>query len=233
VKLALIGFGAMGKLVAELARAGGDEVGLRVTSRDAEKDAAQLATALSGHDVAIDFSVGPAVLRNVEACARAGVPLVEGATGWQDKEAEVRRLVAEHDGALVFGANFSIGVNVFYRMADHAAALMAGLDQYEAFIQEEHHSRKRDAPSGTALKLKERMAETLKRDIPIASTRAGHIPGTHRVGFDSAADQIVLTHMARSREGFAAGALLAARWVVGRKGVYEFPEVIDEILRKQ
>jgi 4-hydroxy-tetrahydrodipicolinate reductase len=232
VKLALIGFGAMGKLVAELARAAGDEVGLTITSRDAEKDAAQLATALSGHDVAIDFSVGPAVLRNVEACGRAGVPLVEGATGWHDKEAEVRRLVQEHDGALVFGANFSIGVNVFYRMVDHAAALMSGLDQYEAFIQEEHHSRKRDAPSGTALKLKERMTASLKRDIPVASTRAGHIPGTHRVGFDSAADQIVLTHIARSREGFAAGALLAARWIVGRKGVYEFSEVIDKILSK-
>lgn len=231
MKLALIGFGAMGKLVAELARAAGDEVGLTITSRDAAKDAAQLATGLSGHDAAIDFSVGPAVLRNVEACARAGVPLVEGATGWQAKDAEVRQLVAEHDGALVFGANFSIGVNVFYRMVDHAAALMAGLDQYEAFIQEEHHSRKRDAPSGTALKLKERLAEQLKREIPIASTRAGHIPGTHRVGFDSAADQIVLTHMARSREGFAAGALLAARWIVGRKGVYEFSEVINEILR--
>ncbi len=233
MKLALIGFGAMGKLVAELARAGGDEVGLTITSRDTAKDAAQLATALEGHDAAIDFSVGPAVLRNVEACIRAGVPLVEGATGWQDKEAEVRRLVAEHDGALVFGANFSIGVNVFYRMVDHAAALMAGLAQYEAFIQEEHHSRKKDAPSGTALKLKERMAKAIKRDIPIASTRAGHIPGTHRVGFDSAADQIVLTHTARSREGFAAGALLAARWIVGRKGVYEFSEVIDQILKKQ
>jgi 4-hydroxy-tetrahydrodipicolinate reductase len=230
MKFALIGHGAMGQLVENLARSAGDEVGLTITSRDAGKDAAQMAGALAGHDVAIDFSVGPAVFRNVEACARAGVPLVEGATGWQDQEAEVRRVIEEHDGALVFGANFSIGVNVFYRMVDHAAALMAGLDQYEAFIQEEHHSRKRDAPSGTALKLKEQITASLKREIPIASTRAGHIPGTHRVGFDSAADQIVLTHMARSREGFAAGALLAARWIVGRKGVYAFSEVIDEIL---
>jgi 4-hydroxy-tetrahydrodipicolinate reductase len=230
VKLALMGFGAMGKLVAELARAGGDEIGVTITSRDAQKDAEQLATALSGHDAAIDFSVAPAVLRNVEACARAGVPLVEGTTGWQHNEPEARRLVEEHKAALVFGANFSLGVNVFYRMVDHAARLMASLDQYEAFIQEEHHSRKRDAPSGTALKLRERMSGAIKRDIPIASTRAGQIPGTHRVGFDSAADQILLTHMARSREGFAAGALLAARWIVGRKGVYEFSDVIDEIL---
>lgn len=231
MKLALIGFGAMGKLVTELARAAGDEVGLTLTSRDAGKNAAQMATELAGYDVAIDFSVGPAVLGNIDACARARVPLVEGTTGWMQNEAEARRLVAEHDCALVFGANFSIGVNVFYRMVEHAARLMAGLDQYEAFIQEEHHSRKRDAPSGTALKLKEKLTASLKRDIPVASTRAGHIPGTHRVGFDSAADQILLTHTARSREGFAAGALLAARWIVGRKGVFEFSDVIDEILK--
>jgi 4-hydroxy-tetrahydrodipicolinate reductase len=159
------------------------------------------------------------------------VALVEGTTGWKDHEAEVRRLVEEHDGALVYGANFSIGVNVFYRFVSQAARLMAGLDQYEAFIEEEHHSRKRDAPSGTALKLRDLMAEHIKVEIPIASIRAGHIPGTHRVGFDSAADQITLMHMARSREGFAAGALLAAHWVVGRKGIYEFSQVIDEVIR--
>jgi len=232
MKLALIGYGAMGQLVANLARAAGDEIGLTVTSRDASQNAAQLATSLGGHDVAIDFSVGPAVLRNIEACALASVPLVEGTTGWQDNEAEARQIIEAHSGALVYGANFSVGVNVFYRIVSHAARLMAGLDQYQAFIEEEHHSRKRDAPSGTALKLKELMAEHIKVEIPIASMRAGHIPGTHRVGFDSAADQIMLTHMARSREGFAAGALLAARWIAGRKGVYEFSDVIDEMFTK-
>ncbi|HEY3037372.1 MAG TPA: dihydrodipicolinate reductase C-terminal domain-containing protein [Pyrinomonadaceae bacterium] len=230
MKLALIGYGAMGQLVGNLARAAGDEIGLIVTSRDASQNAAQLATTLRGHEVAIDFSVGPAVLRNVEACALAKVPLVEGATGWQEKQAEAERTIDEHGGALVYGANFSVGVNVFYRIVSHAASLMAGLDQYQTFIEEAHHSRKRDAPSGTALKLKESMAEHLKVDIPIASVRAGYIPGTHRVGFDSAADQIMLTHVARSREGFAAGALVAARWIIGRKGVYEFSEVIDEII---
>lgn len=231
MKLALIGYGAMGQLVANLARAAGDEIGLTVTSRDASQNAAQLATSLGGHDVAIDFSVGPAVLRNIEACALASVSLVEGTTGWQDNEAEARRIIEAHSGTLVYGANFSVGVNIFYRIVSHAARLMAGLDQYQAFIEEEHHSRKRDAPSGTALKLKELMAEHIKVEIPIASVRAGHIPGTHRVGFDSAADQIMLTHMARSREGFAAGALLAARWIIGREGVYEFSDVIDEMLR--
>jgi 4-hydroxy-tetrahydrodipicolinate reductase len=232
MKLALIGAGAMGQLVSMQALAAGDEIGATLTSEDASRSPAEIAATLQGHDAAIDFSVGAAVIGNVEACARAGVPLVEGTTGWKDQEADVLKIVAQHDAALVYGANFSIGVNVFYRIVAHAAGLMSGLDQYQAFIEEEHHSRKRDAPSGTALKLKELMSETIKVDIPIASLRAGYIPGTHRVGFDSAGDQIMLTHMARSREGFAAGALLAAHWIVGRKGVFEFTEVIDEILAK-
>lgn len=232
MKLALIGYGAMGQLVANLARAAGDEIGATVTSRDASEDAAQLAASLRGHDAAIDFSVGTAVLRNVEACALASVPLVEGTTGWQENEGAVQRMIEEQNGALVHAANFSIGVNVFYRIVGHAASLMAGLDQYQAFIEEEHHSRKRDAPSGTALMLKDLMAEHIKVETPIASVRAGHIPGTHRVGFDSAADQITLTHMARSREGFAAGALTAAHWITGRKGMFEFSRVIDEVLMK-
>ena len=233
MKLALFGEGAMGELVSTQACAAGDEIGAILTSKDASRSVEELAALLRGHDAAIDFSIGAAVVKNVEACARAGVPLVEGTTGWKDQEADVRRIVAEHDAALVFGANFSIGVNIFYRIVAHASGLMAALDQYQAFIEEEHHSRKRDAPSGTALKLKDLMAERIKTEIPIASTRAGHIPGTHRVGFDSAADQIMLTHMARSREGFAAGALLAARWILGRKGVFEFSDVIDEVLKNR
>lgn len=232
MKLALIGYGAMGRLVEGQAQAAGDQIGIKLTSNDSEQDVDELDSMLRRHDVAVDFSVGAAVLRNVEACALAGVPLVEGTTGWKEQESRAREIVTEHDGALVYGANFSIGVNVFYRIVANGAKLFAGLDQYEAFIEEQHHSRKRDAPSGTALQLKSLMAEFIKRDIPIASTRAGNIPGTHRVGFDSAADQITLMHMARSREGFAAGALLAARWIIGRKGVFEFSQVIDQILEE-
>jgi 4-hydroxy-tetrahydrodipicolinate reductase len=232
MKLALIGYGAMGRLVEAQAQAAGDQIGIKLTSNDSEQDIDELAAMLRRHDVAVDFSVGAAVLRNIEACALAGVPLVEGTTGWKEQESRAREIVTEHDGALVYGANFSIGVNVFYRIVANGAKLFAGLDQYEAFIEEQHHSRKRDAPSGTALQLKSLMAEFIKRDIPIASTRAGNIPGTHRVGFDSAADQITLAHIARSREGFAAGALLAARWIIGRKGVFEFSQVIDQILEE-
>jgi 4-hydroxy-tetrahydrodipicolinate reductase len=232
MKLALIGYGAMGQLVAKLAQAAGDEIGATLTSKDAMRSVDEMAARLRGHDAAIDFSLGSAVVTHVEACMRAKIPLVQGTTGWKDHEADARQVVSEHAGAMVYGANFSIGVNVFYRIVEQAAKLFADLDQYEAFIEEQHHSRKLDAPSGTALKLKSLMVEHNKGPISIASTRAGHIPGTHRVGFDSAPDQIVLTHMARSREGFAAGALLAARWIIGRQGVFEFSEVIDEVLRK-
>jgi 4-hydroxy-tetrahydrodipicolinate reductase len=230
MKLAIIGHGAMGQLVESQARTAGDQIGVKLTSQDTGSDIEGIAEKLRGHDVAIDFSVSEAVLRNIEASALAGVPLVEGTTGWKECLTRAKEIVSERQGALVYGANFSLGVNLFYRIVRDAARAFAGVDQYQPFIEEQHHARKRDAPSGTALQLQKLMSEFIKENIPVASTRAGHIPGTHRVGFDSAADQITLTHMARSREGFAAGALLAARWIIGRKGVYEFSEVVDQIL---
>ena len=230
MKIALIGHGAMGQLVESIASKSGDEIGTVVTSADQSLSANELAERLKGCDVAIDFSVGEAVRRNVEACVVASVPLVEGATGWKNEEAEVKRSVVEGDGTLVYGANFSIGVNVFYRIVSHASKLFAKVDDYAPFLEEAHHSRKRDAPSGTALRLRDLMVEQLKVEVPTSSTRAGFIPGTHRVGFDSEADTIMLTHTARSRQGFAAGAMLAANWVIGRKGVYEFAQVIDELM---
>src|SRR5215213_7238323 len=230
MKIALIGYGAMGQLVEAGAQNGGDEVGVVIRSKEGSLSLDQLAGKLRDHDVAIDFSAGDAVPRNVEACARAGVPLVEGTTGWKQHEPAAKQIVIEHSGAMVYGANFSIGVNLFYRIAKQAAALFSAVDGYAPFIEEAHHSRKRDAPSGTALKLRDIMSEHLGLDIPTSSTRAGYIPGTHRVGFDSEADQILLTHTARSRQGFANGALLAAHWIVGRTGVFEFSEVIEELI---
>ena len=232
MKLALFGKGSMGKLVSARAEQEGHEVALILDSRDAGRTADDLRDLLRGHDAAIDFSVGGAVLANVTACAAAGVPLVEGTTGWNSFEADVRSIVTEYDGALIYGANFSIGVNLFYGLIARAAELFKGLPDYAPFIEEAHHARKRDAPSGTALRLHDLLAP-LGVDVPTASTRAGYIPGTHRVGFDSIADQITLTHTARSREGFAAGALLAARWIVGRKGVYEFSETVNEIIQER
>ena len=231
MKLALIGYGAMGQLVAKLAAEQGHEVSVTLNSRDAELSIEELAGSLRGCDVAIDFSVAAAVIRNVKACASAELPLVEGTTGWQSRLDEVKNVVSQNDGALIYGANFSVGVQVFYRIAASAAELFQSLESYDAFIEEAHHKRKRDAPSGTALQLGEIVASYLSREVPVSSTRAGYIPGTHRVGFDSPSDQIILEHTARGREGFAAGALLAANWIVGRKGVYEFSEMFDEIIR--
>jgi 4-hydroxy-tetrahydrodipicolinate reductase len=231
VKLAIIGYGAMGQLVAKLAREQGHEIVVTLNSRDAERQVDDLANSLRGCEVAVDFSVAAAVLRNATACALVAVPLVEGTTGWNTEVGEVTSIVQQHEGALIYGANFSVGVQVFYRIAARAAELFRGLESYDAFIEEAHHKRKRDAPSGTAVRLHEIATARFGRDVPITSTRAGYIPGTHRMGFDSAADQITLTHTARSREGFAAGALVAARWIAGRKGVFEFSEVFDDILK--
>lgn len=230
MKIVLIGNGAMGQLVAAEAKAAGDEVGAVVTSKDRDLTPNELKEKIRGHDVAIDFSVSEAVLRNIDACARAGVPLVEGTTGWKAHEAAAKQLVIEHSAALVYGANFSIGVSLFYRIVERAAALFASVEGYAPFIEEAHHMRKRDAPSGTALQLRELMAKHLGPDIPTSSTRAGYIPGTHRVGFDSEADQVLLVHTARSRKGFASGALVAAHWIVGRKGVFQFADVIEDIV---
>ena len=221
----------MGRLVAAEVAAAGDDVGAVVTSSEKNLKANELKDKLRDHDVAIDFSVGEAVLRNIEACALARVPLVEGTTGWKAHEEAAKQIVTEHSAALVYGANFSIGVNLFYRIAERAAALFACVEGYAPFIEEAHHMRKRDAPSGTALQLRELMAKHLGPEIPTASTRAGYIPGTHRVGFDSEADQILLVHEARSRRGFASGALLAAHWIKGRTGVFQFSDVIDEIVK--
>ena len=231
MKLALIGRGAMGQLVERLAREGGHEVATVLGSRESGFKVEELAEILGGHDAAIDFTVAEAVPRHAEACALARVPLVEGTTGWHAQLEEVRRTIEQARGALIYGANFSVGVNLFYRIVARAAELFRGFD-YAAFVEEAHHSRKRDAPSGTGLRLRDILAEAYSTEIPVASTRAGHIPGTHRVGFDSAADTVMLTHTARSREGFAAGALVAARWIQGKTGVYEFSETLDEMLEE-
>lgn len=231
MKLALIGHGAMGRLVERLAREEGHVVATVLARRESSFAAEELAEIIGGHDAAIDFTVAEAVPRHAEACALARVPLVEGTTGWQDRLEEVRRTVERAGGAMIYGANFSVGVNLFYRIVGRAAELFRKFDAYSPFVEEAHHSRKRDAPSGTALRLRDILAAQYDSEIPVASTRAGHIPGTHRVGFDSQADTVTLTHTARSREGFAAGSLVAARWIQGRRGVFEFSETIDEILK--
>ena len=231
MKIALIGHGAMGKLIRSLAEEKGHEIAVVIDDSDAGLSADELAPKLVGCDVAVDFTRAEAVRRNIEACVIAGVPLVEGTTGWNSSVDDLKSLVADRNGSVVFGANFSIGVNLFYRVAGLAAELFARFPEYEAFIEEQHHSRKKDAPSGTALKLKDIVSQHIQSDLSVSATRAGNIPGTHRVGFDGHADQILLEHTARSRQGFAAGAILAAEWIVGKKGFFEFGDVMDEILK--
>ncbi|QQS32652.1 MAG: 4-hydroxy-tetrahydrodipicolinate reductase [Acidobacteriota bacterium] len=229
MKLALIGYGAMGKCIERIAIERGHEKVVIVNESHRGLDPEQLAETLKIADVAIDFSAASAVRRNVEACMLAGLPLVEGTTGWNTEKEDIEKLVADGRGAFVFAANFSIGVNLFYRIVEHAAAMFAKFPEYEAFIEEQHHSRKLDSPSGTALKIKELAAKHVEIG-DIAATRAGNIPGTHTLGFDGKADQITLTHTARGREGFALGAVMAAEWIIGKKGVFDFDEVIDEII---
>ena len=231
MRIAFFGAGAMGRAAQERAQAEGLTVGAVLRSADAALDAAALAERLVGHDAALDFSVATAVPVHVAACLRARVPLVVGTTGWQEQEAALRRQVEQGGGALLYGANFSVGVNLFYRLVDRAGELFSTGAGFDAFIEEAHHSRKRDVPSGTALALARTLRPHLGRDVPIASTRAGDMPGVHRVGFDLGADQVVLTHTARSRDGFAAGALLGVRWLAGRTGVYAFAAVLDDLLR--
>jgi len=228
MKIALIGHGSMGKTVQALALERGHEITVIVHEAHSGLDAEGLAPTLRAAEVAIDFTAAACVRRNVDACMKARIPLAEGTTGWLSEIAAIRAIVEETGGAFVYGANFSIGVNLFYKVAEYAAELFAKFPEYEAFIEEQHHSRKKDAPSGTALKLKEIVSAQVERDFSVSATRAGNIPGTHRVGFDGPADQILLEHTARSREGFALGAIMAAEWIVGRKGFFEFSDVLGD-----
>ena len=233
-RLALVGYGRMGKLVEQLAPAHGFEVPLRLDGRSNAGGEGITPESFERIDVAIDFSNASAVPANAERIAALGVPIVVGTTGWASELPRVRAAVERHGGGLLHGANFSVGVQVFYRLAEAAARLLAGETAYDAWAYEIHHKMKKDAPSGTLLQLLKVMeAAGYERRIDVASSRAGAIPGTHQIGFDSEADTILLEHRARSRAGFADGALRAARWMIGRKGFYEFSQVWEEIVRNE
>ncbi len=222
MNLAIVGYGRMGRLIEQLA----PEYGFSVTAK-AIRSHEITAEAFAHVDVAIDFSVAEAVLPNAKALVELGVNLVIGTTGWLNQMDELTGIVSASNTACVWGPNFSIGVAIFSRLVSEAARMMQGETEYEAFAWEAHHSAKKDAPSGTMLKLIDEMrAAGYGKRIDVSSTRAGKIPGTHEIGFDSAADTITLTHTARSREGFARGALKAAQWVVGKQGFHEFSNIL-------
>ncbi|HLH20764.1 MAG TPA: dihydrodipicolinate reductase C-terminal domain-containing protein [Bryobacteraceae bacterium] len=221
-RLAIVGYGKMGRLVEQLAPEYGFETALRLDEFNNAAFEGVTPENFRGIDVAVDFSIPGAVARNVEKIAALGVNIAIGTTGWQKDIEAVRAAVERHGIGLVWSPNFSIGVNVFLKLAAEAARLLAEEPEYGAWAWEIHHATKKDAPSGTLLKLVDAMTEAgYERAIDVSSNRAGKHPGTHEIGFDSGADTITLRHTARSREGFARGALRAAQWIIGKKGFYE------------
>lgn len=226
-KLALVGHGKMGRLVEQLASQHGFETALRLNAQNNQAAAGITAEAFTGIDVAIEFSSPEAAPQNLLRLAAIGIPAVAGTTGWLAKLDDVREAVEKTGTGLVWSANFSVGVAVFRRVVGLAAEILRDESAYGAWAWEIHHDAKKDAPSGTLLQLIETMHQNgYTRTIDTSSSRAGKHPGTHEVGFDSAADTITLRHSARNREGFANGALKAARWILGRKGVYTFDQVL-------
>jgi 4-hydroxy-tetrahydrodipicolinate reductase len=219
-QLAIVGYGKMGRLIEQLA----PEYDFAIHARiDVNDDFGQA----RGADVAVEFTMPDAVAGNVEKLAVLNVPVVIGTTAWSKDMDRVRAAAEKYGAGIVWSPNFSIGVNVFSRLVREAARMLADEPQYGAWAWEIHHSTKKDAPSGTLVKLVEEMRTGgYAHNIDTGSNRAGAHPGTHEIGFDSAADTITLRHTARSREGFARGALKAAQWIIGKQGVYEFSEIL-------
>lgn len=236
MKIALLGYGKMGKAIESQALAAGDEAVLSVRSENAT---ALSAEALKAADVAIEFSRPESAFQNVRLCLEAGVPVVCGTTGWQEQMEEARQLCTRLGGALFYASNFSIGVNIFFALNRHLGHLMAQQPQYEVDLEEIHHTQKRDAPSGTAITLAQSLLEQLPGkekwtdqepvspgELVIRSRREGLVPGIHEVRFHSDIDSIIIRHEAHSREGFARGALQAAHWVIGRQGYFEMKDML-------
>jgi 4-hydroxy-tetrahydrodipicolinate reductase len=222
-RLAIIGYGKMGRLVAQLAPEYGFDVALKLDEYNNANYEGVTAENFRGIDVAVDFSIPAAVAENVRRIAALGINMVVGTTGWQAQADQVREAVERNGTGLVWSPNFSIGVNILMRIVAEAARLMQNEPEYGAWGWEIHHSTKKDAPSGTLLKLVEEMRKAgYTRLMDVSANRAGKHPGTHEIGFDSGADTITVRHTARNREGFAHGALRAAEWIIGKKGMFEF-----------
>ena len=225
-RLALVGMGRMGRALAALAPERGCEV---VAALDA--GAGITRESLGGADVAIEFTVPDAAAANVVACAAAGCPVVSGTTGWASALPAARDEVARLGGALLWAANFSVGVNLFAEVARRAGALLAAGGGFDVHLTEVHHAAKRDAPSGTAVLLADAVAAAAGRAVPVTSVRVGAVPGTHTLTFDAPFEQITLEHLARDRRVFADGALLAARWLAerwraGGRGAFTMSDVL-------
>lgn len=231
MKIALLGYGKMGKVIETIALERGHEIVLRKTSSNTFEG---IATA----HVAIDFSIPSVAVENITTCLEAGVPVVSGTTGWLDHYAAMVSLCNEHDGAFLYGSNFSLGVNLFFELNAYLAQMMAKFSSvYRVSMEEIHHTQKLDAPSGTAISLAKGIIENSDYDswtldqprehqIAIDAQRIENVPGTHSVFYNSPVDLIEIKHVAHNREGFALGSVLAAEWLVGKKGVYSMKDVL-------
>lgn len=222
LRIAIIGPGRMGNAIADLARVRGMEI---VATLGAGTPVS--AESLNRADVAIEFTEPGAAVANVRACVVAGCPVVVGTTGWYEELQQLARLVEVEGGALLWDANFSLGVHAVARLVEYAGAIFSRLPSFDPALVETHHAAKRDAPSGTARMLQSRYAAASGREIPITSIRVGSVPGTHQLVLDGAFEQIVISHEARDRRVFAEGALLAAAWLVGRRGVFTLDDVLS------
>ena len=246
MKLALVGYGRMGQAVESIAEERGHEIALRVTSAENKNGAALVSDRLRGVDVAIDFSRPEAAVPNIERMAEAGINVVIGTTGWYDELPRVTQVVQDSGIGLIYAPNFSIGTQIFFRLARLAARLAARVVDYDPYVLEAHHRNKVDHPSGTARQLAEIVLEELPEKhrweigpgqgsvdpeaLQIGVLRCGNNPGMHEFGVDGPDDRIVVRHEARSRVGFARGALAAAEWVQGRAGVFTLDDMLVETL---
>ena len=231
MKIALLGYGKMGKVIERIALERGHEIVLR-------KDKDSTFEGLENADVAIDFSIPDAAVGNISACLNADIPVISGTTGWLENYHDVVALCEQKNGAFIYGSNFSLGVNIFFELNSYLAKMMAKVNQYKVSIEEVHHIQKLDSPSGTAITLaKDIIAESdysswaignpKEDEIFINAKREENVPGTHTVSYDSEVDSIEIKHTAHSREGFALGAVVAAEWLYGKKGIYTMKDVLD------
>ncbi len=235
MKIAIIGYGKMGKTIENIALKNGDNIILRITDENTHELTLEN---LQKADVAIEFTRPEVAFGNIKTCLEAGVPIVSGTTGWLSKLTEIQAITKQNNGAFFYASNFSVGVNIFFALNKKLAAMMNEQPNYIASIHEIHHTQKLDAPSGTAITLGEDIIENIHQlkawtsqkkqpdELHITSARINKTPGTHIVTYTSDIDEIEIIHTAKSREGFAQGALMAARWLIGKQGCFGMSDML-------
>ncbi|MGS2761710.1 4-hydroxy-tetrahydrodipicolinate reductase [Sinomicrobium sp. M5D2P9] len=231
MKIALLGYGKMGKMIEQIAISRNHEIVAKIDNEFTAEDIAKA-------DVAIDFSVPSAAFGNITSCLENGVPVISGTTGWLDNYDKAVELCHRQKGAFIYASNFSLGVNIFFQLNEYLARMMANLEEYRVSMEEIHHTQKLDAPSGTAITLAEgiiknssktgwQLDQAGENEIPVTAKRIENVPGTHSIRYSGKVDDIEITHTAHNREGFALGAVIAAEWIIGKTGVFNMKDVLN------